>query len=425
MYGLPQAGKLANDRLRHFLAPYGYVPCPVTPGLWKHLHSDLMFTLVVDNFGIRYTNKQDVKDLIAIINMEYKCSTDWSGNRYIGLTLKWNYERHYVNLSMPGYIARALQRFVHPKPARPEHSPHAWAAPVYGSRQQFATNDTSPPVDMKDTTRIQEVLGTLLYYAQAINCTMITSIGSIATQQANTTTATMKAITQLLNYCATHPEAVMCYYASNMILYIKSDASYLSETKARSCTAGYHCLSNNPPNPKQPPAPNDPSPPMNGAIIVPCKVMREVLSSASEAKLAALFYNGKEGAIIQITLEELGHPQPPTPMVTDNSKASGIANKSVKQKRSKAMDMRFYWIRDRVQQGQYLVYWRRGSTNCADYFTKHHAPKHHVAMRPAYLLEPKNDNYYSCLDDDISPQALSKPKPTSGEGVLIGPPDST
>jgi hypothetical protein len=418
MYGLPQAGKLANDRLRKFLEPHGYVPCPVTPGLWKHLHSDLMFTLVVDDFGVKYTNKQDVEDLIAVITKEYKCSQDWSGNRYIGLTLDWNYEKRYVDLSMPGYIARALQRFMHPTPGRPEHAPHAWTAPTYGSRQQYATHDTSPAVDSKDTIRIQEVLGTLLYYARAVDCTMITAIGSIATQQANATTATMQAITQLLNYCATHPNAVVRYYSSDMVLYIESDASYLSETKARSRAAGYHYLSNNPPQPNQPPAPTDPSPPMNGAISVPCKVMREVLSSASEAELAALFYNGKEGAPLRITLEELGHPQPPTPMVTDNSTASGIANESVKQKRSKAMDMRFYWIRDRVRQGQYLVYWRRGSTNRADYFTKHHHPKHHVAMRPAYLLEPNHDNYYSCLDDDGPPQAPSKASPASGEGVL-------
>jgi hypothetical protein len=86
------------------------------------------------------------------------------------------------------------------------------------------------------------------------------------------------------------------YYSSDMILWIESNASYLSESKARSCATGYHYLSNKPPNPDQPPAPTDPSPPMNGAIVVPCKVMREVLSSASEAALAALFYNGKEGA---------------------------------------------------------------------------------------------------------------------------------
>jgi hypothetical protein len=93
-----------------------------------------MFTLVVDNFGIRYTNKQDVEALIAIINKEYKCSQDWTGNRYIGLTLNWNYEIHYIDLSMPRYIACALQRFVHPMPRRPEHAPHDYALPTYGSR---------------------------------------------------------------------------------------------------------------------------------------------------------------------------------------------------------------------------------------------------------------------------------------------------
>jgi hypothetical protein len=127
---------------------------------------------------------------------------------------------------------------------------------------------------------------------------MIPAIGTIATQQNNATTASMKAITRLLNYCATYPDAVVRYYSSDMILWIESDALYLSETKARPRAASYHYLSNKPPNPNQPPAPTNPSPPMNGAIIVPCKVMREVLSSASEAELAALFYNGKEGAPI-------------------------------------------------------------------------------------------------------------------------------
>ena len=56
------------------------------------------------------------------------------------------------------------------------------------------------------------------------------------------------------------------------------------------------------------------------------------------------------------------------PVVTDNNTASGIATDAVKQKRSKAIDMRFYWIRDRVRQGQFQVYWRKGATNRADYF---------------------------------------------------------
>jgi hypothetical protein len=102
----------------------------------------------------RYTNKQDVEDLIAIINKEHKCSQDWTGSRYIGLTLNCNYEKHYVDLSMPGYIPRTLQRIVHLMPERPEHALHDYAAPTYGSRQQFATIDTFPAVDSKDTKRI-------------------------------------------------------------------------------------------------------------------------------------------------------------------------------------------------------------------------------------------------------------------------------
>jgi hypothetical protein len=57
MYGLPQAGRLANEKLRTFLEPHEYMPCLVTPGLWKHLDSDLMFTLVVDDFSVRYTDR--------------------------------------------------------------------------------------------------------------------------------------------------------------------------------------------------------------------------------------------------------------------------------------------------------------------------------------------------------------------------------
>jgi hypothetical protein len=81
--------------------------------------------------------------------------------------------------------------------------------------------------------------------------------------------------------------------------------------------------------------------------------MREVvLSSAAEAELDAAFHNGKTACPIRVALEELRHPQPPTPLITGNNTAVRITNDTVKQKRSKAMDMRFYWIRDRTRQGQ-------------------------------------------------------------------------
>ncbi len=86
-----------------------------------------------------------------------------------------------------------------------------------------------------------------------------------------------------------------------------------------------------------------------------CHIMREVLSSAIKAELGVLFHNGKEECQLRIAVEEMGHPQPATPMATDNNTASGIATYTVKQKRLKAIDMRFYWIRDHVCQGQFQI----------------------------------------------------------------------
>jgi hypothetical protein len=239
---------------------------------------------------------------------------------------------------------------------------------------------------------------------------MLVTLGTLATQQAAPTVATLRAITHLLNYCATNPEATIRYWASDMILHVESDASYLSETKGRSRAAGVHFLSCQSLNPNVAPTANDDSTPHNGAIYVHCQILKEVLSSAAEAELAALFHNGKEAYSIRNILAELGHPQPPTPIVTDNSTTSGIANDTVKQKRSKAMDMRFYWVRDRVRQGQFHVYWKQGILNRADYFTKHHSAAHHRQMRSHYLHSPTHQNYYASLNDTDD---------SGGEGVLI------
>ena len=67
VWGLPQAGMLANKRLKRKLAPFGYQECKNTPGLWYHETKNVTFTLVVDNFGLKYVNKSDVQHLISSI----------------------------------------------------------------------------------------------------------------------------------------------------------------------------------------------------------------------------------------------------------------------------------------------------------------------------------------------------------------------
>lgn len=405
MYGLPQAGIIANERLTKFLQPHGYAPCPITPGLWQHETRSIKFSLVVDDFGIKYTELADLEHLQGVLSKEYVLKTDMTGGKYCGVTFEWDYENGTVDLSMPGYIERFLRRFAHAMPQHPERAPHEWAKPNYGAKVQYA--DTTDPNDTEvgqaEQQLIQEVVGVLLFYGRAIDSSILVALGTIASQQASPTKKTMKAINQLMNYCATNPDTVIRYHASDMILHIDSDASYLSCSKARSRAAGYHFLSSHPKDPSKAPTPNEPAPPTNGAIHVLCVIMREILASAAEAELAALFHNGREACPLRITLEELGHKQPATRIATDNTTAQGITEDTIKQKRSKAIDMRFYWIRDRARQGQFLIYWRKGLLNYSDYFSKHHHANHHVAVRSAYYHHKNNKrsdrNYYEALED--------------------------
>jgi hypothetical protein len=162
-----------------------------------------------------------------------------------------------------------------------------------------------------------------------------------------------------------------------MVLYLHSNTSYLLASKAPSRAGGHFFLSNTLSNPKQAPRTQ---PTQNGPVHTTCQIMRNVLASTAEAKIGALFLNGQKALPICVTLNELGHTQPATPMQTDNSTAARFANNRIKQKRSKAIDMRFYWIKDRVHQNQFLVYWRLGPENLGDYHTKHHPPSDHCRM---------------------------------------------
>ena len=109
------------------------------------------------------------------------------------------------------------------------------------------------------------------------------------------------------------------------------------------------------------------------------------LTSAAEAELGALYINSREAVPQRILLEEMGHPQPKTPMQTDNTTALGVVNNNIQPRRTKAMDMRFHWLRDQAAQKQFRFYLRPGTSNFADYWTKHHCAAHHKTMRTEFL----------------------------------------
>ena len=181
-----------------------------------------------------------------------------------------------------------------------------------------------------------------------------------------------------------------------MILHLHSDASYLSESDARSRAAGIYFLGPQSQNPNLPPTP--PILP-NGIILALSKILSNIMSSAAEAEIASTFLTAKDALPLRVALDELGHPQTPTPIQVDNTTAVGFANNRIKQKATKALDMRFHWIRDRVRQGQFLIYWGPGDENYADYVSKHHSPGHHTTMRPKFFVNRVmcTNNVISCL----------------------------
>jgi len=102
---------LANKLLEKRLNRHG---TNELPGLWRHDTRLIQFTLVVDNFGVKYINKDDAHHLQQVLEEHYKITMDWDGRRYIGITLDWDYKQRKVHLSMPGYIKAALLQFAIP-----------------------------------------------------------------------------------------------------------------------------------------------------------------------------------------------------------------------------------------------------------------------------------------------------------------------
>ena len=149
----------------------------------------------------------------------------WTGSLFCGLTIEWYYAARTCDISMPNYLQTALLKFQHPAPKRPQHAPHSWAKPTYGAQVQYShENDSYRLLSAKTINLVQQIVGKLLCYSIAVDPTMITALGSIAAQQSKGTDKTYADTLWLFNYAAAHPNAKIRYTASDMILYIHSDA---------------------------------------------------------------------------------------------------------------------------------------------------------------------------------------------------------
>ena len=271
------------------------------------------------DFGVKYVNKADVKHLISVLTQHYKIDTDWECTRYVGLTLDWDYNNRCVHLSMPEYIEKGMVQFGHKPPLKLQLQPHPHTNNIYGAKVQYAmpTNDTEPATKEEDKF-IRQIVGTLLYYARAVDLTLLVALSAVASMQAKPAKHTVELVTWLLDYVATNPNAILTYKKSDMILVVHSDTSYLRESEVRSRVGGHFFCSS-----------NMDDPPNNGAVFNVAKILRTVMSRAAEAELGALYVNAKEAVPMRHLLEEMGHKQPKTPIQIDYSTACGVVNNKI------------------------------------------------------------------------------------------------
>ncbi len=253
----------------------------MTPGYWKHEWRPIRFALVVDDLGVKYVGREHIHHLIKVLKSDYEIEVEWEGTQYLGITLNWDYKKHQVHLSMPSYVEQALVRFGHEIPKILQHQPQKHTIPTYGAMVQYAKPEDSTRLLSKAEKKIvQQVLGTFLYYGRAVDSTMLTALSSIASTQAEPTQETMENIKLFLNYAASNQDAIITYNASNMILAIHSNASYLSKPKGQSRAGGHFFMSSDVSDPKD-----------NGAVLNIAQLIKAVMSSAAEAELGALYIN--------------------------------------------------------------------------------------------------------------------------------------
>ena len=142
-YGLKQSGLIAHNDLTALLKSHGYVKSPTTEGLLTYSKRDIAFILVVDDFAIKYTKKEDAEHLFTCLRSKYKIKIDWDAKQFIGINLEWDYENRTMKLSMKGYVEQAMLELGHTKPKQHFLSPSKMTVPNYGVKIQYAKEDTS------------------------------------------------------------------------------------------------------------------------------------------------------------------------------------------------------------------------------------------------------------------------------------------
>jgi hypothetical protein len=314
------------------LVAEGFYKAASMPGLWCHKWRPLQFCLILDDFGVKYVSIEHFNFLLELLKIIHGVQCNMDGDKLAGIAIQWDYPGKRCRLSMPGYIDNLLLKFKHPCPLKPQLSPYTCLPISYGTKTQFSPDeDISELLDDARKHRIQEIIGSLLYYACAVDIKLLVALSAITAKQSKATVTTEQAVHLLLNYVATYPNDDIVYRTSEMILCAHANAGFLNESQSCSCAGAHIFLSE-----------NNSYPPFNGAVLSIAQIIKFVMASAAESKLAALFITARKMIPHCQTLIDMGWPQPKSPIQTDKSTAAGVVNNTIVPRWSKMMDMRFW-----------------------------------------------------------------------------------
>ena len=371
MYGFKQAGFHANQQVTTLLLAHGYYQ--LQPCLFTHTLDPIFFALIADDYGIKHHDIAHYHRLVNALSTKCHVKAHPIATTFLGLTIDHDRTARTITTSMPDYVPKMLRRY-RPDGVKHASSPSMYVPPVYGSTApQLPTTDLSAPASPAEAAELQQIIGSALYYARAMDTTILEVVTTLSSLQATPTASVMASTERLLGYLAKFPNHCRVIRPSSMLLTIHSDASYLSLPNSGSKAGGFHTLGDHSPHF------------INSAIDCIASRIPVNVGSAAEAELAATYANAQLACPERTTLKNIGYPQPPTPLFCDNECTIGLSTQTVVPKKSKSMDQRFNWIRERVSLLEFTLPFVRSLGNWADFFTKPLPVWRHTEMVPIFV----------------------------------------
>jgi hypothetical protein len=362
LYGHAVAGRLSNQELVKLLKEAGYHESDLVPCLFKHETRKITFSLIVDDLGVKHTNHEDIQHLIDSISPRWKVKHNASGDKYIGMNLKWNYDptNPSLEISSTETAPKSFARFDTDNNIKRRKTPSRYIAPVYGPKNNEA-EETIPSEHVPDMKNfVQSVNGTYLFYGRIVDYSILEQTNTIGQTQGNPTKDTLDQVNQLIGYIKEYPDTKLVITASDMQLRVMYDASFMTAHARKSKGGGIYYLCNT----------TDPKELSSNIFDVDAFVIPNMCASVAEAEYATAFHCGQKAYFYRIVLEFLGYPQKPTPFYGDNKIAVDISNDACKLRKAKAIDKSYHWFRDRCRLKDFESKWIRSEDNVADYFTK-------------------------------------------------------